>query len=64
MKEPGFSTARTKPFKLGPAAKVASVSEARNLTSLAKTEMFAAAPLLSVSYLPFRDAFIINKVGR
>lgn len=59
MNTPGFSTPRTKPFKPGPLTTVASVSEARSLTSLAKTATFAAAPLLSVSYLPFKDAFIV-----
>lgn len=61
MKEPGFSTARAKPVRLGPLMKVASVTEARNLTSPALTAMLAkAAPFLSTSYFPFRVAFIVN----
>lgn len=61
MKEPGFSTARTRPVKLGPLMKVASVMEARSLTSPALTATVAAAPpFLSMSYLPFKAAFIVN----
>lgn len=61
MKEPGFSKARAKPVRLGPLMKVASVTEARNLTSAALTATVAkAAPFLSTSYLPFSVAFIVN----
>lgn len=61
MKEPGFSTARDKPVRLGPLMKVASVTEARNLTSAALTATVAkAAPFLSTSYLPLSVAFIVN----
>ena len=63
MKEPGFSTARAKPSRLGPLTMVASVMEARSLTSPALTENVAAAPpSLSVSYLPLNVAFIVNNV--
>lgn len=58
MKKPGFSTARAKPFKLGPLTTVASVMEARSLMSPALTPTVAAAAALSVSYLAFNDAFI------
>ena len=67
MKKPGFSTAKAKPFKLGPLTTVASVSEARSLTSPAlKATVAAAAGLLlfSSSYLPFKDAFIFGRNGR
>ncbi|KAM1045728.1 hypothetical protein PS1_036981 [Malus domestica] len=58
MKEPGFSTTRTRPFKLGSAAKVASAREARKLTSLAKKVTFAATSFMSVSYLRSAAAVI------
>ena len=58
MKKPGFSTARAKPFKLGPLTMVASVMEARSLMSPALTATVAAAAALSVSYLALNDAFI------
>jgi len=58
MKKPGFSTARDKPFKLGPLTKVASVTEARSLTSPVLKATVAAPVLLSFSYLPFKDALI------
>lgn len=64
MKKPGLSTARVKPFKLGPLAKVASVNEARSLTSPALKANAAAAAgalLFSVSYLPFKEAFILGE---
>lgn len=67
MKKPGFSTAKAKPFKLGPLTTVASVSEARSLTSPALKAIVAAAAgllLFSSSYLPFKDAFIFGKNGR
>lgn len=60
MKKPGFSTAKTKPFKLGPLTTVASVIEARSLISPALRARVAAALLLSVSYLPFKEAFIFE----
>lgn len=61
MKTPGFSTARAKPVRLGPLMKVASVTEARNLTSAALTATVAkTAPFLSTSYLPLSVAFIVN----
>lgn len=61
MKKPGFSTARAKPFKLGPLTMVASVMDARSLTFPAVTATTAAADeLLSVSYLAFNDAFIFS----
>jgi hypothetical protein len=67
MKNPGFSTARAKPVKLGPLTTVASVKEARSLTSpaLKTKEAAAAGPLLfSVSNLPFKDAFILVETAR
>lgn len=66
MKKPGFSTARAKPFKLGPFTTVASVKEALSLTSPAlKATVAAATPLsLSVSYLPFNDAFISRETKK
>lgn len=67
MKKPGFSTARAKPFKLGPLTTVASVKEARSLTSpalKAKEAAVAGALLFSVSYLPFKDAFILGETAR
>lgn len=67
MKKPGFSTAKAKPFKLGPLTTVASVKEARSLKSpaLKTKEAAAAGPLLfSVSYLPFKDAFILGETAR
>lgn len=63
MKKPGFSTARERPFKLGPLMIVASVIEARSLTSPALTAKVEAAPLLSASYLVFRVAFIVSSEG-
>lgn len=56
MKKPGFSTARAKPFKLGPLTTVASVSEARSLTSPALKAIVAAAAglLLLSTILGFR----------
>ena len=63
MKKPGFSTARARPFKLGPLTTVASVKEARSLTSPALTTTVAAALLLSMSYLPFKEAFISLETG-
>ena len=63
MKKPGFSTARERPFKLGPLMIVASVMDARSLTSPALTAKVEAAPLLSASYLVFRVAFIVRRKG-
>lgn len=60
VKDPGFSTARAKPFKQGPLTTVASVMEARSLTSPAlKARVTAeAAVALSASYFALKDAFI------
>lgn len=60
MKKPGFSTAKARPFKLGPLTTVASVREARSLKSPALTDTVAAAAALSGSYLALNDAFIIS----
>lgn len=59
MKKPGFSTARDKPFKLGPLTTVASVREARSLKSPALKETVVEAAALSGSYLALNEAFII-----
>ena len=48
-KEPGFSTARAKPVKLGPLTNVASVIEALNLTSPALAATVAKAAALFFS---------------
>ena len=63
MKKPGFSSARAKPFKLGPLTTVASVMEALSLTSPAlRARVAVAPPFLSESYLPLKVAFIVNNV--
>lgn len=60
VKNPGFSTARAKPFKQGPLTTVASVMEARSLTSPALKARVTAevAVALSASYFALKDAFI------
>lgn len=60
VKDPGLSTAKARPFKQGPLTRVASVMEARSLTSPAlKTRVTAeAAVALSASYFALKDAFI------
>lgn len=58
VKKPGFSAVRSRPFKLGPLTKVASVIEARSLRSPTPPPMTATAVLLSFSYLPFREPLI------
>lgn len=59
MKKPGFSTARERPFKLGPATKVASVMVARSLRSPALKASEPTPVLLPpASNLPLTEAFI------
>ena len=60
MKKPGFSTARERPFKVGPATRVASVMVARSLRSPALKAREPTPVLLSPSYLPLTEAFIIS----
>lgn len=60
MNEPGFSTARARPFKEGPLTTVASVMVARSLTSPALTETVAAAAILSRSYRVLSEPFIVS----
>jgi hypothetical protein len=58
-KEPGFSRVRVRPSREGPAAKAASVAEARMRRSpAAESASVAAAVALSPSYRPFSVAFI------
>jgi hypothetical protein len=58
-KEPGFSRVRVRPSREGPAAKAASVAEARRRRSpAAERASVAAAVALSPSYRPFTVAFI------
>lgn len=64
MKEPGFSTARERPFKVGPATRVASVIVARSLISPALTANEPTPVVLSASYLPLREAFIVIFVSQ
>lgn len=61
VKDPGLSTARAKPFKQGPLTRVASVMEARSLTSpaLKARVMAEAGVVLSASYFALKDAFIL-----
>lgn len=64
MKEPGFSRARERPFKLGPATTVASVMVARSLRSPALKAREPIPVVLSASYLPLREAFIVTEKER
>lgn len=65
MKKPGFSTARERPFKLGPAMREVSVMVARSLALPALKESEATPPLLSTSNFPLKVAFIdINLYSR
>lgn len=59
MNNPGFSTARANPFKLGPLTTVASVMEARSLRSPALNATVALAAALSGSYRALNEAFIV-----
>ena len=59
MKKPGFSTARERPFKVGPGTKVASVMVARSLISPALKATEPTPVLLPPSYLPLTEAFIL-----
>lgn len=61
MKKPGFSRARERPFKLGPATTVASVKVARSLRSPALKAREPTPVVLSASYLPLREAFIVKE---
>lgn len=63
-KAPGFSRVRVMPSREGPAAKAASVAEARRRRSpAAASASVAAAVTLSPSYRPFTVAFIPACLG-
>lgn len=63
MNEPGLSMEKPRPLREGPLTTVASVMEARRLTSPALSVRVAEALLFSNSYLALTEAFIIANGG-